>query len=344
MQAVALVSRRLRSGVSVLLAGLGLVMSLCLGAAGCGGLTSDAPSLPPGLAAAPLVTLPRQSATPARPAGDGAAPTELTLVPEGLGPLDGRAYKVKIPSGYNAAKPTPLVILLHGFSASGELQELYFNFSALAESRTFLYAYPDGTLNPLNLRFWNAQEWCCDFFKSGIDDVAYTTAVIDDMAKRYNVDKKRIFVVGHSNGGFMAHRVACDLSSRVAAVVSLAGAQQNDPTRCLPSELVSVLQVHGTLDALIGYGGSTSFYPGARESVALWATRNGCTGRLTYSGENRDLDAVIPGAETKVEKYTGCPTGGAVELWSIQGGSHTPLFTSHWTEGVYDFFMSHPKL
>jgi polyhydroxybutyrate depolymerase len=307
-------------------------------AAGCEGASAAPEPVAP-----PIVSLPLPVASSQSPAADGPGGEVRTFAPRGLGPLDGRPYKARIPSRYDKSKPTPLVVLLHGFGASGELQEVYLNLSAQAESRTVLYAYPDGTQNPVGLRFWNSQEWCCDFFKSGVDDVAYVTAVIDDLSARYNVDKKRIYLIGHSNGGFMAHRMACELSGRVAAIVSLAGAQQNDPTRCLPKEPVSVLQVHGTLDLLIGFGGAAGQFPGARESVAIWANRNGCTGRLTYSGEKRDLDIPLLGAETKVEKYTGCPATGAVELWSIQGGGHVPVFTSHFAEGVYDFFAAHPK-
>jgi polyhydroxybutyrate depolymerase len=232
--------------------------------------------------------------------------------------------------------------MLHGLSADGEMESLYLNLAPLADSRNFLYAYPDGTKNPLGIRFWNATDFCCNFFGSSVDDVAYITAVIDDMSARYNVDQKRIFLVGHSNGGYMSHRMACDRSSRIAGIVSLAGAQWNDATKCRPTDKVSVLQVHGTADLLVAYDGGP-LYPSAHETVSIWANRNGCLGRLTYGGTNVDLDAVLPGAETKVESYTGCDDTGAVELWTIPGGSHLPLFTSHWPGAIYDFLMSHPK-
>lgn len=259
-----------------------------------------------------------------------------------VSPVDTRPYQYKVPSRYDRTKPTPLVVLLHGFSASGSLQELYFNLSALAESRTFLYAYPDGKQDPVGLRYWNAMEWCCDFFKSGVDDVAYLNAVIDDMSSKFNVDPKRIFIVGHSNGGFMAHRLACELSDKIAGIVSLAGAQWNDPMRCTPKQPVAIAQIHGNLDVVISYIGSLN-YPSARETVSIWANRNRCTGTLTYSGTNLDLDTLLLGAETQVARYSGCPAQGPVELWTIQGGSHLPALSSYFTASVYDFLMAHPK-
>ncbi|MBL9004873.1 MAG: prolyl oligopeptidase family serine peptidase [Myxococcales bacterium] len=258
------------------------------------------------------------------------------------GPIMSRPYKYKVPSRYDASKPTPLVVMLHGFTASGELNELILRLAPLSESRTFLYAFPDGTKNPLGMRFWNATDFCCNFFGSTVDDVAYVTAVIDDMASRYNVDKRRVFLVGHSNGGYMAHRMACDRSSKIAGIVSLAGAQWKDATRCRPTDKVAVLQVHGTVDTLVAFGGGP-LYPSAKDTVATWANRNGCLGRLTYGGKRVDLDSVIPGAETKIEEYTGCSGSGAVELWTIEGGSHVPAFTSYWPGAIYDFLMAHPK-
>jgi len=284
------------------------------------------------------------------PAGDldpaSGAQTEglvrAAVTVRGVSPVDSRPYQYKVPSRYDRATPTPLLVMLHGFSASGPLEELYLHFGALADSKTFLYAYPDGLKDPVGLRYWNAMEWCCDFFKSGVDDVAYVRAVIDDMSSKFNVDPKRIFVVGHSNGGFMSHRLGCELSDKIAGIVSLAGAQWSDPTRCVPTKPIAVAEIHGTLDTLIGYGGSANF-PSAHQTVEIWANRNRCTGALTYGGDNLDLDGLLLGAETKVERYTGCPAQGPVELWSIQGGSHVPTLSAYFTSSIYSFLMAHPK-
>lgn len=258
-----------------------------------------------------------------------------------------RPYLYKVPKGYDPQKPTPLVILLHGLTASGQLQEALFKLAPLADEKNFLYAYPDGTVGPQG-RFWNATNACCDFGMTHVDDVAYLNAVMDDMSARYNVDPKRIFVTGHSNGGFMAHRLACDLAPRVAAIVALAGDNWKDVSKCQPKAPVAVLQVHGDLDLLVSYqGGSTLFnmpsfaYPSARDSVASWATLNGC-GDQTEMGAPLDVDALLLGNETTVERWKGCP-GGAAELWTIHGGGHVPTFQSTWASLIYGFMAAHPK-
>ena len=101
-------------------------------------------------------------------------------------------------------------------------------------------------------------------------------------------------------------------------------------------------QVHGNLDLIVAYGGGP-LYPSAHETVDIWANRNGCLGRLTYGGTNLDLDGVLLGAETKVERYTGCTEPGAVELWTMQAAGHVPAFNSYWPGAVWAFLMAHPK-
>ena len=273
------------------------------------------------------------------------APAVDAYVPSPL--LDDRPYDLFVPPGYSAGTPTPLVIMLHGYSASADLQEAYFRLRPAAEAEGFLYARPDGTKDNLGNRFWNATDACCNLGHADVDDVAYLTAVLDDIEASYTVDRKRVFVVGHSNGGFMAHRLACDRADRIAAIVSFAGATWADPSLCTPSRPVSMLQIHGTADAVILYNGGRSVgadgpYPAASTTAATWRRKNGCTG--TAAAGRIDLAADVLGAETTVDRASGCPAGGAVELMSIQGGSHVPALSQpDFRDTVWGFFAAHPR-
>lgn len=258
-----------------------------------------------------------------------------------------RPYDLVVPRGYDGSRPIPLLIVLHGYGATGFLQSIYFQLGRVADAENFLYAYPDGTLDASGRHFWNATDACCNFGKLPVDDVSYLSAVIEDVAANHRVDRKRIFVAGHSNGGFMSHRLACDLSTRIAGIVSLAGAQWKDPMRCQPSAPIAVLQVHGDADDTVNYeGGNTgpagAEYPSAHDTVATWARFNGCQSQLEPTGMVLDLDAGVAGAETRVERYRGC-RGGAVELWTIQGGGHVPVLQPSFAETIYAFLMAHPK-
>jgi len=253
-----------------------------------------------------------------------------------------RPYGLQVPTSYNSGTPAPLIVVLHGYSSSGRGQAQYFGLFDGSEKHGYLLAYPDGTTDARGYRFWNATDACCNFYGSQVDDVAYLSAVIDDVEARYNVDPHRIFVVGHSNGGFMAHRLACEIGNRLAAVVSLAGATWKDPARCPAASPVNVLQVHGDADDTILYGG-TPAYPSAHETVTTWAQKNGCTGSLQQTGARLDLDTQLTGAETQEQTFTGCPSNGAVSLWTIAGGGHVPSLGTEWPEAVWVYISSHAK-
>jgi polyhydroxybutyrate depolymerase len=129
------------------------------------------------------------------------APTVDAAVEED--PIFGGARPVALfraPEGYDRKKPIPLVIVLHGFGAGGYTQAAYFGLASLVEEKKFLLVAPDGTPDSKGRRFWNAVDTCCDFDKTGVDDVKYITGLVDEIATKWTVDRKRVFLVGHSNG------------------------------------------------------------------------------------------------------------------------------------------------
>ena len=284
-------------------------------------------------------------------AGGGSGPTDggtdAGLTPAQIAMLAMRPYRFVVPNSYDGGTATPLVMLLHGYSANGQGQDQYFRFSQKAQDAGFLLATPDGTRNTQNITFWNATESCCNFYGSTVDDVAYLTAILDDVALKYRVDPKRVFLVGHSNGGFMSYRYACEKPERIAAIASLAGANWNDEAKCRPTTPFSVVQIHGTNDTTVQYGGGTLAqgvppYPSALTSITHVAKANGCDGGVVDGGANLDLESVLAGAETRVAAYAGCPAG-AAELWTIQNGSHVPSLGNGFADEVWRFLSAHPK-
>jgi polyhydroxybutyrate depolymerase len=266
-----------------------------------------------------------------------------------------RPYGDKAPSRIDPQRRYPLLVLLHGLGHSGADIERYYDVDPLVDELGLLVAYPDGTIQMTSKhwfgrrqRFWNATDLCCDFFGSGVDDVAYLDAVIDDMSHRYPVDPKRIFVGGISNGGYMAYRYACDRAARVAAIVSQAGAMWSDISRCKPSEPVAVLHVHGTADELVPYDGGRVLGTGpvvisAHQSVADWVALDGCATKAESGDTPLDLisdeDPTI-GVETTTENWSGCR---GVELWTMHGGVHSPhLQRPAWARAITAWLRAHP--
>jgi polyhydroxybutyrate depolymerase len=257
-----------------------------------------------------------------------------------------RPYRLVEPVGLDGDAAAPLIVVLHGYGQGPDF-EGYFHLGPVAEEHGALLAYPLGAVDAIGRRFWNATDVCCDFFARGVDDVAYLGAVIDDVSSRYRVDAKRVFVIGFSNGGFMAQRLACDLADRVTAVVSVSAVNWADPARCHPSRPVAVLQVHGDADAIVHYlGGRLSEdgppYPAVQASIEGWRDRNGCSSS-PRTGAGIDIAANVGGAETAVERYEDCAPGGAAELWTVHGGTHDIVFSDAFGQAVWDFLQGHQR-
>jgi polyhydroxybutyrate depolymerase len=171
-----------------------------------------------------------------------------------------------------------------------------------------------------------------------VDDVGYLVGLIDELSLYYNIDQGRVYLMGHSNGGYMSYRMACDAGDRITALVSLAGATYYDDSKCTGKTPVSVLQVHGTNDQTVPYGGQ-GLQPGALATATTWAARNGCA-LDSVPAKNLDLDADVAGAETVVLRWDGCADGTSVELWSIEDGTHVPALNASFTPLALDYLLS----
>lgn len=253
----------------------------------------------------------------------------------------------RVPEGYDPKKPAPLVMVLHGYGANGTAQNLFFNLGSIADKEGFFVVAPEGTLDSAGKQFWNGTDNCCNFDPEKVDDVAYLTGLVDEIAKYYTIDPKRVFLVGHSNGGAMSFRLGCDASERFAAIVDLAGPFFMDASKCKPKSPVALMHLHGTKDETVPYPPSTTKRfpnPGAVAAVTTWATNNGCNTTPDTSAPAVDLDLDQPGAETKISKYGGCREGADVELWTLEGTPHIPFNLSKELPSiVYRFLAAHPK-
>lgn len=274
--------------------------------------------------------------------GTSARAQTTIQVDVGRGPVD-----VYVPSSYDPTQRTPLLLLLHAILFDGDIQEAYFRLGPEAEARGIIYAYPDGTVDSAGTRFWNATDACCDFFNLEPDDSGYVLSLIDAIERELNVDPRRVWLAGHSNGGFLSNRLACDAGERIAALASLAGPTWKDGANCPTYEPVSILHVHGTLDPVVLYGGGTWLgasgpYPGAEESTQWWASRNGCDS-VDKSAPDINLSSGVFGNETEVWRWQNGDLDTSVELWRVRFAQHSPIFNSSFAPRLMDFLESRPK-
>jgi polyhydroxybutyrate depolymerase len=262
-----------------------------------------------------------------------------------------RPVELRVPDQYDHDVATPLLLVLHGYGINGAVELGYMRLDRLLDDPGVLLLAPDGTLDQEGSLFWNTEHAGCAIGGSGPlpDDVGYLVGLLDEVSAVWNVDPDRVYVFGHSNGGFMAHRLACDHADRIAAIISLAGAPALEEADCAPSEAVSVLQLHGDADDTVSYVGGDEIidvacpYPGAEETAARWARHDGCSDTLEDSGERLNLVSALEGDETRVERHPGCGSGVGVELWTIVGGGHIPAFRNDVYVPLWGFLDAHPK-
>ena len=257
---------------------------------------------------------------------------------------------VYLPDDYDSNVPSPLVIFLHGWAPISPIwYDILVPIQDDASDHGYIFAKPAGSTDPLGDYYWNATDACCDMFNENPDHVSYLLALVDSIKENYNVDPKRIHLVGQSNGGFMCHRMACEAPEIFASVVSLCGAMWNEEANCEPTEPIHVLQIHGTLDPIILWLGGwlpPKFYPypNVNTTVEFWATHNGCTTDATDAG-SFNFDDFVLFDETTRWVYDQCdePSAGSTELWEVFLGSHFPVISTKGIEMIFNYLDTHTK-
>ncbi|MBI4580482.1 MAG: dienelactone hydrolase family protein [Planctomycetes bacterium] len=265
-----------------------------------------------------------------------------------------RTYIVHTPAGYNAAIPTPLVIVLHGGWGTGEQAARELGFSELSDQRGFIVAYPDGYL-----RNWNDGRGGLVAEITDLDDVGFILAMIDAIARSLNLDRRRVYAVGVSNGAIFANRLACERPDRFAAFAAVIGTYP-EALDCRPTVPVSALIIVGDQDPLVPYDGGEVSSGGtvlsAAETTALWIAADSCS----TTPQITQLPHLNPDDPTRVrrESYSGCAEGTAVVLYVVEGGGHTwpggPAGLStvfrgpvtqdlDATQSCWDFFAAHAE-
>ncbi len=235
-----------------------------------------------------------------------------------------RSYRLYKPAGLSTS--APLVVVMHGYSGSAAQAERGYDWDGLADSDKFVVAYPDG----LN-RAWNVDgEGCCGRpGREGVDDVAFISAAVADIAKNVGINPAKVYATGMSNGAIMSFTLACT-TDVFAAIGPVAGTQLNPCRRPHPT---SVIHIHGTADRLVPYGGGQGFSvingPSVPEVDAFWRNVDQCGApAATTSGPVATSTAA-------------CADNRGVVLITVDNGGHEwPSFA---TRTLWQFFAAHPR-
>ena len=274
---------------------LGGVAAAVVTAGGCAGDGAAIPDTPDASTAAPI-----DGATPPTTEADATADaaatstvlasagceTPGTLYPVGTTTVGtvaagnvSRTFRVHVPPGYRPGAPVPVVLMIHGGGGSAlQFETQSSEMDPIADREGFIAVYPDGTGL---IKTFNAGICCGRAQSDDIDDVGFIGKLLDHLEGQLCTDRKRVFASGMSNGGLFSHRLACELSARIAAVAPVAGTI--GVTTCTPSRPVPVLHIHGTDDGHVpfdggqGCGPDSAVFTSVPATMEGWRTRNGCT-------------------------------------------------------------------
>ncbi len=266
----------------------------------------------------------------------------------------GRSYILRVPKAYDASKPLPLVIVLHGWTASAVLAEAYTGMGAESDREGFIMVAPDG-LGSNGMQGWNAG--FIDLSGKGADDVAFINSLIDKVVGEVGVDPDRIFIAGHSNGAFMANYLGAKLSKRIAAIGSVAGTVGvPDPESTggykmipQPSEPLSVILIHGKKDPMVQFEKNSQALlhdVPAMDSAKFWAKNDGCvlTPLETKSPNGNVVTTTFPNGKSGTE-VTLVAIGNGVHDWPgglNRRGQETTTGVNA-ADLIWKFFQTHPK-
>jgi polyhydroxybutyrate depolymerase len=239
-----------------------------------------------------------------------------------------RSYRVRVPESYTPARPWPLVVVIHGAFSSAREIERHSRFSELADREGFIALYPNGMGLFGKLRHWNAGHCCGKAARDRVDDVGFVMAALAEVQNQLNVDPRRIYAVGFSNGGMLVHRLGAERPEVWAALAPLSGAPggRKDPKQPLwrvpdPEVPVPVLLMHGVRDDQIPYkGGPVRGEAGAREYLSVeatarfWVRSNGCQ-------DPPETRTLLEGTVT-VSTWKNCRDGVEVQHYRLEEWGH----------------------
>jgi len=248
-----------------------------------------------------------------------------------------REYLLFIPESYSESEEYPLVIYLHsrGFTAEHNMDRTQLN--PVADRNDFLVVYP----RAINL-VWNSGNGDrIGRSTPDVNDVGFIDALIDILSTNYSIDPDRIYVAGWSNGGFMAYKLACQLSHRIAAIASVAGVLSDSTlAECNPLRPVPILHIHGTTDKWVPIDGCEG-WNSVDQTLSYWVAFNDCSKTITTKLKDLDTTDYLTVEKTS---YFDCTNNSSVIFYKRIGGGHGWPSAVHGlvaSEEVWNFFKDY---
>jgi polyhydroxybutyrate depolymerase len=252
-------------------------------------------------------------------------PTFRTLTVTGKDP---RTYYLNVPANYSKGTPLPLLLAFH--SRTTNAKELIRStwISEFINDMGFVLATINGSVHEYSS--WNAGTCCTPATDFKEDDVELSSLIIDSISSTYSIDPNRIWALGHSNGGMMSYRLACDLSDKISGVAIVGGALMDDS--CTPTKPVSLIHIHGDNDETIPFTGGGKFdVPDIQTSVIKPNSKFSC-----------DTAPNEIAAQVRVNQIVwNCEHGAQTKLMNYLDNGHE--WHLAYTKEILRFLFAHPR-
>ncbi len=240
-----------------------------------------------------------------------------------------RHYSLHVPSSYTSRKAVPVILNFHGGGGNSKTQRHISRMDETADREGFIVVYPQGTNK--KSRFFKGYTWnaggCCGWAQEHkIDDVKFTTMLLDVLEKDFVIDTKRVYATGISNGAIMSYRLACEMADRIAAIAPISGPMEMKV--CKPTRPISIIHFHGTADQFAPYHG------GAGKRSMPGQNFNSVKGTIDAWKKIQHLQSVKPlvsKGNTKISIQSFRSRKAEFKLYTLDGGGHT------WPGGQFGF-------
>lgn len=258
-----------------------------------------------------------------------------------------RSYILNLPPNYYESSGFSLVIGLHGGSGSGSQFETSSKLTDKANAAGFIVVCPDGTGV---LKTWNAGACCGSSVNNNVNDVHFISELIDHLVSKYKINPRKVYATGHSNGGMLCYRLACELSNKIAAIAP------NSCTMvvtqpCNPARQVPILHMHSKLDENVpytgGYGNGVSgvYCPPLDSVFTVWSQINNCSmpSQITFSNNKYTLTEWLSCDKNAIINFYLTTDGGHAWPGGLPGRatSDTPSTAINADDLLWDFFQQH---
>lgn len=245
-------------------------------------------------------------------------------------------YNLYVPHHYKPGRPMPLLISIQDPGVTVVQQEIVSGWSVVAEAKGFLVLYFQS--------YDAAQSWRYGQGESGTQDLDFYQSLMWHLQIAYDVDPKRVFVVGMGQGAEFSHAIACLFADQVAGAALVSGQYRSDYL-CQPAMPLSVIMIHESDDKVMSYHGDGVNYQSIPETASRWANVNGC------SMEPR---AVYESGSVLAEGWSGCQQNVEVILLTVAGDGHNWTLVGSGSQDllsigidgndlIWQFFLAHPR-